>query len=333
MKTILFVDDDLSIKFIVDHFRLFHGSSYRIAKFVSDGLKALEALEQRHFDIVIADIKMPVMDGISLIRKMRERNDETFVIIESTYREFRLAQEALRYRAVDYIEKPLTEQKLKESLGRVDRLIERREKDESSKGSRWFKHICHGLLYDESIQTRQSLSEWQTNKKEILTDLKATDESGLFISLWEHLLYEKKYSYNDRVFMKFSASKAEKAVSAMVNELKRLDFLNHDTFILKLAQIISENITSNDLITCASAKLELSKDYISRTFRQKTGMTLKDYIILRKVDEAQTILSRSNKKVYEISDYLGYSTVDYFTKIFKRMTGETPTQYRRQFMV
>lgn len=332
MKDILFIDDDSSMKFIIDHFRLFHNSQYRIKRFVTDGLKALEALKQDHFDIVITDIKMPVVDGITLIKKMREKNDETFVIIESTYREFRLAQEAIRYRAVDYIEKPLTETKLKESLDRVNRLIRERSENEKNKGRFWTKQIVHGLIYDESIQIQRSMAEFHENKKEILTNLNIKDEYHLSQFLWKYILREKKYIYNDRVFINLSQYQIEETIVVIRRELKRLNDINHDGFILKLSKIISDHLTSAELISVISEELELSKDYISRTFRQKTGLTLKDFIILRKIVQAQAMLSHSNKKVYEISNYLGYSSVDYFTKVYKKVSGRTPMQYRKLYM-
>lgn len=332
MRDILFVDDDIAMKFILEHFSLFQNSNYRIKKFVTDGIKALEAIDQQPFDIVITDIKMPIIDGITLIKKMREKNNETFVIIESTYREFRLAQEAMRYRAVDYIEKPLTEKKLREALERVDRLIEEGTVSRANKGRLWIDRVCHSLLYDEPLQLRRSLTKLKNEEKEILADLNLKDKQELFFHLWHQLLDEKQYIYNDRLFMRISESDDSESLLMIHRELKRLEFLNHDAFILKLSQIINDHITSADLMAYASEKLELSKDYVSRTFRQKTGLTLKDFIILRKVAEAGYFLSHSNKKVYEISNYLGYQTVDYFSKIFKKISGMTPIQYRKQKM-
>lgn len=332
MRDILFVDDDIAMKFILEHFSLFQSSNYRIKKFVTDGIKALEAMDQQHFDIVITDIKMPIIDGMTLIKKMREKNNETFVIIESTYREFRLAQEAMRYRAVDYIEKPLTEKKLREALERVDRLIEEGTVSQDNKGRLWIDRVRHSLLYDEPLQLRRSLAELKNEEQEILADLNLNNKQELFFYLWNQLLDEKQYIYNDRLFMRISGSDDSESLLTMHREFKRLELLNHDAFILKLSQIINDHIASADLIAYASEKLELSKDYVSRTFRQKTGLTLKDFIIFRKVAEAGYFLSNSNKKVYEISNYLGYQTVDYFSKIFKKISGMTPIQYRKQHM-
>ncbi|MFT8321404.1 MAG: response regulator [Bacillus sp. (in: firmicutes)] len=332
MIDILFVDDDLSMKFIIEHFSLFHGSNYRIKRFVTDGIKALEALDQQKFDLVITDIKMPIVDGITMIKKMREKNDETFVIIESTYREFRLAQEAIRYRAIDYIEKPLTEAKLGDALSRAEKLMEEGVAGNENRGNTWMNQITHGLLYEDPMQIRRSLTELHKEEREILADLDLKDKEKLFHYLWHQLLNNKHYIYNDRLFIHFPIRDDSKILLLMHQEIKRLELLNHDPFILKLSQIINDQITSVDLITYTSEKLELSKDYVSRTFRQKTGLTLKDYIIIRKITEAQTLLADSNKKVYQISNYLGYMTVDYFSKVFKKICGMTPIQYRKQHM-
>ncbi|WP_139691678.1 response regulator [Sporolactobacillus terrae] len=333
MINILFVDDDLSMKFIIEHFSIFHCSNFRIKKFVTDGIKALQALDQQEFDLVITDIKMPIIDGIALLKKMREKNDETFVIIESTYREFKLAQEAMRYHAIDYIEKPLTEVKLREALTRAERMIEESAEVNESEGEKWINQTIHALLYEELMQIKRSSAELQQNEKEILADLNLKDKVNLFLYLWHKLLNEKNYIYNDRLFIRFPIIEDSKMIFFMHQEFKRLDLLNHDPFILKLSQIINDHITLGDLITHISTTLELSKDYVSRTFRQKTSMTLKDYIIIRKILEAQRLLTDSNKKVYQISNYLGYMTVDYFSGVFKKVTGMTPIQYRKHSML
>ena len=51
------------------------------------------------------------------------------------------------------------------------------------------------------------------------------------------------------------------------------------------------------------------------------------------MEYGKKLLNGSNKKVYEISEELGYSTVDYFSKLFKNYTGFTPVQYRKKALV
>ncbi len=72
----------------------------------ANGLEGLEAVKRLNPDLIITDIKMPQMDGIEMLQKIRELGNNTHVIILSAYDTFSYAQSALRLGAVDYLLKP-----------------------------------------------------------------------------------------------------------------------------------------------------------------------------------------------------------------------------------
>lgn len=71
-----------------------------------------------------------------------------------------------------------------------------------------------------------------------------------------------------------------------------------------------------------------SKDYFAKLFKQHFGITFHDFYSKLKIAYAKELLRTGNYKTYEISDILGYSSVDYFTKVFKEITGLTPSKYK-----
>lgn len=78
----------------------------------ADGLAALAAIRETKPDVVLTDIRMPRMDGITLAKKLRAENSEAKVIFLTSYAEFDYAQEAVRLQAVDYLLKPVDETQL-----------------------------------------------------------------------------------------------------------------------------------------------------------------------------------------------------------------------------
>jgi YesN/AraC family two-component response regulator len=72
----------------------------------------------------------------------------------------------------------------------------------------------------------------------------------------------------------------------------------------------------------------LNKDYFGKVFKQNTNVTFNYFNSLVKIEYAKDLIKTGNYKAYEISEILGYSSVDYFTKVFKDITGETPSQYK-----
>ena len=125
MKTILIAEDEMLVRVGIKSTVDWEKYGYQVIGEAANGREALEKIEELHPDILLTDIKMPEMDGIQLIREIRDRELPTESIILSCYDEFELAQEAMRYGASDYILKlTLTREKLLQALTRVSRKIE-----------------------------------------------------------------------------------------------------------------------------------------------------------------------------------------------------------------
>lgn len=75
--------------------------------FRNDGKTAYESICEKKPDIVITDIRMPVYDGLELIRRAKETNPEINFIVISGYSQFEYAQQAIKYGVKDYLLKPL----------------------------------------------------------------------------------------------------------------------------------------------------------------------------------------------------------------------------------
>lgn len=75
--------------------------------------------------------------------------------------------------------------------------------------------------------------------------------------------------------------------------------------------------------------LKVSPTYLSTYFKEHTGQTLTHFIQKYKIDKAEMFLESENMSIIEISNYLGFRNVTYFNRIFKKVTGQTPSDYRK----
>lgn len=73
----------------------------------------------------------------------------------------------------------------------------------------------------------------------------------------------------------------------------------------------------------------MSTRRLSERFKKETGTSIVDYIQLSKIEEAEVLLRYTSKTISEISSYLAFSTQSYFTLIFKKHTGITPLEYKK----
>ena len=83
------------------------------------GDQALALVEKLSPDLVITDIRMPVMDGITLLTKVREQFPFTKFIITSGFSDFEYAKKAITLKVSDYLLKPVDSEELKEALSKI----------------------------------------------------------------------------------------------------------------------------------------------------------------------------------------------------------------------
>ena len=69
--------------------------------------------------------------------------------------------------------------------------------------------------------------------------------------------------------------------------------------------------------------------YLGKLFREKAQCSFNEYLDRARMEQAKTMLSTGNKRVYEIAQELGYKDVDYFHKKFRKYVGVSPNEYRR----
>ncbi|OYP48915.1 two-component system response regulator, partial [Lachnotalea glycerini] len=86
---------------------------YEIAGTAANGMEALNFLHKTKVDLIIADIKMPVMTGLELLEVIRkEKISDAYFVILSGYGDFNFAQQAIRNNCLDYILKPVLKEEL-----------------------------------------------------------------------------------------------------------------------------------------------------------------------------------------------------------------------------
>lgn len=108
---------------------------------------------------------------------------------------------------------------------------------------------------------------------------------------------------------------------------KKRPVLLHKT-VNKVILYIDERVETSLTVEGIAEAFNISTSHLSRIFREHTGSTLVEYINIRKVEESQYHLRFSDKKIADISDQFFFCNQSYFTRIFKRYTGQTPKKFR-----
>ncbi len=110
MANLLIVDDEPGMRQLLSHVFGRAGHAVRAAE---NGTKALELLRKEPADLVVSDVKMPDMDGIELLRRLRETQPDAAVVLMTAFATVETAREAFKLGADDFIQKPFDVDELK----------------------------------------------------------------------------------------------------------------------------------------------------------------------------------------------------------------------------
>jgi DNA-binding NtrC family response regulator len=135
MKSILVVDDDKAIR---DTLRMILQYAKYDPHFAEDGASALSQIASSQFDLVLLDIKMAGMDGLEVLRKIKENEPELPVVMISGHGTIETAVEATRMGAYDFLQKPLDKDKLlivvRNAIEKKQLLLENKQMKEKAEG-------------------------------------------------------------------------------------------------------------------------------------------------------------------------------------------------------
>jgi len=95
----------------------------------------------------------------------------------------------------------------------------------------------------------------------------------------------------------------------------------------KIIKYMHQNINNRVTLTELSELVQLSSPYLSRTFKETTGYCVMEFFNKMKIDKAKELIIEGNKKVKDVAQVLGFTDEFYFSRIFKKIEGISPSEY------
>jgi DNA-binding NtrC family response regulator len=198
--TVLVADDEgLARRSIVE---LLQEEGYHVYE-AADGTTALQLLDDVDLDIVLADVKMPGADGITVLKKVRDTHPQTMVMLMTAYASVDTVVEALRLGAQDYLLKPLL---LDDVLNKVQRLMEHKQQAWEVQLLR--REVTRHFDFDSLVGRSPAMKElFELIKKVAPTNATVliTGESGVGKEIVARLIHSLS-TQKDHVFLPINAS-------------------------------------------------------------------------------------------------------------------------------
>ena len=114
---------------------------------------------------------------------------------------------------------------------------------------------------------------------------------------------------------------------ALIDVLQTMAPTQYSKKVQEIIRYIHQNYASDVNLFDLSEKLGISVIYTSQLFKKEVGMTFISYLTQYRMDRAVELLKTGRYKIYEVSEMVGYQTVPYFSKLFKKVTGKKPSDY------
>lgn len=350
-------------------------------------------------DIIISDVKMPLMNGVEFVRKLREVHYDGKIIILSGYRDFEYAKETFENGVSAYVLKPVDNQEIISVVqSTLETLKNERGNRELYQGLKEQMPMISGQVFKDILVGNVSL-ESEIRDKLALFNLPSIEKGTLiFVKLdgdydqgQTHLqsvkrLLDQRFSAQkmiehifDRymvvvmdetechqmmtclrvILHEFSAlttdtisigvahfnnlGQIHDAYLRAQNNVQQKLFLGLNTInddihhssaykkgVVAAMGIIAKDYPKNITVRSVADQLQVSESYLMHLFKDNLGRTFNEVLTQYRIMVAKNLLASGKYRINEISDLVGYSDVKYFSLVFRKVVGMTPSAYLTQ---
>ena len=146
----------------------------------------------------------------------------------------------------------------------------------------------------------------------------------------ENIFCKLKECENDEVYGEWEIVSAIIELLVILKKYSLENTPDSSGLISKAIEYINSNIMKNLTIDEICKKAHLSKFHFCRLFKNTTGRTVMEYVLETRIVMAKNMLLNEKLSVTEISNRCGFSSISYFSRVFKEKTGVTPLDYKKQ---
>ena len=375
MYKVLFAEDELLVRLGLQNSIPWSKYEMEVAALADNGMEAYRLFEEIHPDILITDLRMEGMDGLELVKRVREIDKECAIVVISCLNDFETLRKLIPYNINAYVLKASISidevcnvlEQTKEyliSIGRTaKKVIPDLEKPEDIISKYLlgdavisleddFEIFEHLLLFSLEEENKDKINKLAmdfiyelVNRQipgEMLVPLK-DKEFCVFYRSTEKKMDERIKRINNSigdflgVRFKITHSSRRKAENlkdwfdrAYVQQYEiNIDENSGKALIQKSIEYMQEHFRESLTLTDISRTIGLSVSYFSYLFKQETGKNYIEYLNEIRLLATMKDLMTTDEKVVVVAQKNGFQNLEYFSRYFKKQTGESPARWRK----
>lgn len=338
---VLLVDDDLFVRRMLVKMIPWAELGFTQVLEAENGEVGLRLVRREHPLLLVTDVRMPLVSGLELTQQARKYTLDTYVIVLSAYNDFEYVRAAVTERVTDYFVKPLNRERLNELIERIRQIVE--------------EHLArqrfHDLLTDRSAMTRQMQAVLCREESEDALFPEAGEDASLplteqrgYCALVLDTLRDclKEQGAPDALLLQMQAEHAvflrecnethalrqytlRQVCAHRQNDCARVDWAP------LMEQYVEEHYADPALsVSSLADTLHMSPVYTGAMYKQARGASLTQYINRVRMERSRELLRDRTLSIAEISRQVGYTSAEYYARLFHKRYGITPSEYRAQ---
>lgn len=335
MYNLIFVDDETRVLEVIKNMLPWEDMNIRIVGCCDNAISALEIMINEHVDILVTDIKMPVMNGIELISRAKEMYSNIECLVLSGYEEFELARLAMEQGVSGYLLKPCTKEVLKKEIEKSVEKMKRKTIEGITNFEIRQKRV--EKIYDELMKVPIEYNEDDyvivQNIADRCNDYSAFKESVIMIAI-HHSEFLKNFPSQIKYMTKiFDREELMRHAVEILRSIKGRPDIS-DPIVLKMVDYVYEHydIAKLTLQYVADNSIHFSARYIGKRFTKEMGIKFSEFLLKVRMEKAIEILYENDYiNADEIANRIGLgNNVQYFYRLFRQYTGMTIKEYREK---
>ncbi|MDQ0495287.1 response regulator transcription factor [Paenibacillus brasilensis] len=355
MIRVLIVDDEPWNRDIVKTFGAWEKLGMSVVGEAEDGDEAFRLTGELTPHIVITDMRMPGADGVELLQALNNHFPDVKIIVVSGYDDFAYAKHAIRYKAVDYLLKPVNPTELNAVLFKCKNELETQAAEQQQERAELDYEFFHKLTrykqllrlyFNELNQDGVNLTCRQVMQE--LKHLGAPSPTMLGRLVQELLSLLKELAADNGLDAPTAKAGFPLSQDALSSAEHALEFVSA-CYVQELDQLIRQRKYKNKLnleevrrymdrhfaepitLEQLAKNFFVSKEYMSKVFKQEYGQNVTDYIVQRRMKKAREWLADKQISIRAVAEMAGYEDVSYFYRVFKKHFGMAPGEMRKEY--
>lgn len=375
MYKVLFAEDELLVRLGLQNSIPWIKYEMEVAALAENGLEAYRLFEEIHLDILITDLRMEGMDGLELVKRVRENDKECAIVVISCLNDFETLRKLIPYNINAYVLKASISidevcnvlHQVRDYLRGIGKTARKKMPDlekTEEKISKYllgdkvinidddFNFLEYLLLFSLEDENRDKINKLAmdfiyelVNRQipgEMLVPLKDKEFCVFYRSIernMEERIKRINNSIGDFLGVRFKVTYSSRRKDenlkvwfdrAYIQQYEiNIDENSGKALIQKSIEYIQDHFCEGLTLKDISRTIGLSVNYFSYLFKQETGKNYIEYLNEIRLLATMKDLRNTDEKIVVVAQKNGFQNVEYFSRYFKKKTGESPARWRK----